>query len=230
MTDAHAIEARLVRLERQVRGQRLALAAAALVAAGALLAAFAPPSRPPADLIEARAIRILDAAGRPRILIGAPPPVQGRLRTDAQTASIVVLGPDGADRLVLGEEPNPRIAGTTYPRIAPAYGLVLHDQSGSERGGVGYFDNGRGVISLDRAGGDAVALIANDRTGFAGLTVNYDNPVGSYAEGVRIGTRGDEAWLSLQDRAQGERAHLSTAGTAAPRLVTRPAGTPPANP
>ena len=130
--------------------------------------------------------------------------------------------------MFVGEAPDPRLDGKSYPRVAAAYGLVLHDAKGSERGAVQYLDNGRGVMALDHPGGDAVALIANEKSGFSGLTVNYGNPIGRYAEGVRIGTKGDEAWLSLQDRAQGERVRLSTAGDAAPRLVTRPAGAPPA--
>lgn len=218
-------EDRLARLETQVRRQRIALVLMGLAGTAALLTAAAAPTP---GTIEARAIRIVDAEGRPRILIGAPPPSAGRARKDGQTASIVVLGPNGADRVILGEAPDPRLDGKSYPRVAAAYGLVLHDARGSERGAVQYLDNGRGVMALDRPGGDAVALIANEKSGFAGLTVNYANPIGRYAEGVRIGTKGDEAWLSLQDRAEGERARLSTAGAAAPKLVTRPAGAPPA--
>lgn len=217
------LTARLDRLERRVRRQRLVIGAMALCGAGALLAAFAPAS----DTITARAIRIVGADGKPSIVIGAPPPAEGRLRKDAQTASIVFLDSAGHDRLIVGEEPNPVIAGKTYPRIAKAYGMLLHDQNGSERGGVGYFDNGRGVISLDRANGDAVEMVANDATGFAGLTVNYDAPLGQYQEGVRLGTKGDTAWLSLEDRAEAERARLAVEGTDAPKLVTRPAGGPP---
>ncbi|MDB5708006.1 MAG: hypothetical protein JWL96_76 [Sphingomonas bacterium] len=223
-TEATAIDTRFARLERRVRRQQIALLAMGLVAGAGLLAAFAPAQK----TIDTQAIRIVDAHGKPRILIGAPPPVAGRLRKDGQTASIVFLGDDGADRLIVGQEPLPRVDGKTYPRVADGYGLVLHDSKGSERGAVSFLDNGRGVIALDRPGGDAVAMIVNDRSGFAGVTVNYANNLGSYQEGVRLGTKNDEAWLSLQDRPQGERARLSTAGSAAPQLVTRPAGAPPA--
>ena len=216
---------RLERLERQVRQQRMMLIAAGIAGAAVLLTGFAAG---PPDTIEAKAIRIVDAGGKPRILIGAPPPSDGRVRKDGQTASIVVLGPDGQDRVVMGEAPNPRLDGKSYPRVAAAYGLIISDNNGSERGAVNYLDNGRGVIALDRPGGDAVSMIVNEQSGFAGFTVNYANPLGKYEEGWRIGTKGDEAWLSLQDRAQGERARLSTAGSAAPVLVTRPAGAPPA--
>ncbi len=219
------IEQRFERLERTVKRQRLALTALGMGGAAALLTAFAP-ARP--GTIVATGIRIVDAAGKPRILIGAPPPGQGRRRQDAQTASIVVLGPDGVDRLILGEEPTVRVGGKAYPRIASAYGLLIHDAQGNERGGFAFLDNGRAVMSLDRAGGDAVLLTANDQTGFAGLVVNYQNPLGKYAEGLRMGTKADTAWLSLQDRAGSERARLAVNGPDAPGLVVRGAGAPPA--
>lgn len=216
--------ARIARLETQLRRQRIALfAMAGIGAAGLVIAAAAPTG-----VIEARAIRVVDAAGKPRILIGAPPPAEGRERADGQTASIVVLGPDGRDRVILGEEPDPRLAGKSYPRVAGAYGLVLHDAAGSERGAMSWLDNGRGVIALDRSGGDAVAMIVNEQSGFAGFTVNYANPLGKYAEGVRLGTRGDTAWLELEDRDGGQRARLAVAGDAPPALVVRSKGAPPA--
>ena len=220
-----ALDQRLERLERTVRRQRLILSVVGLGGAAALLMALAPAAP---GTVEAQAIRIVDATGKPRILIGAPPPIDGRQRKDALTASIVVLGPDGADRLILGEEPPVLVAGKTYPRIASAYGLLIHDAKGNERGGFAFLDNGRAVMSLDRPGGDAVLLTANDQTGFAGLVVNYQNPLGKYAEGLRMGTKADTAWLSLQDRAEGERARLAVEGKAAPKLITRPAGAPPA--
>ena len=220
-----ALDQRLDRLERTVRRQRLALGGVGLAGAAALLMALAPASP---GTIDAQAIRIVDASGKPRIVIGAPPPADGRQRKDAQTASIVVLGPDGADRLVLGEEPAVLVDGKTYPRIASAYGLLIHDAKGNERGGFAFLDNGRAVLSLDRPGGDAVLLTANDQTGFAGLVINYQNPLGKYAEGLRMGTKADTAWLSLQDRADGERARLAVEGKAAPKLIARSAGAPPA--
>jgi len=83
-------------------------------------------------------------------------------------------------------------------------------------------------MSLNRPGGDAVLLTANDKTGFAGLVVNYQNPLGKYAEGLRMRTKADTAWMSLRDRADGERARLAVDGKDAPKLIARPAGAPPA--
>lgn len=219
------LEQRLTRLERTVRRQRLGLIALGLGAGSAMLVA-ATSSRP--GTIEARAIRIVDATGKPRILLGAPTPAEGRERQDGQTASLVVLGPDGRDRVILGEAPNPRLEGRTFPRVAAAYGLTIHNAQGSERGGMNYLDNGRGVIALDRPGGDAVALIVNEQSGFAGLTVNYAAPLGQHKEAVRIGSRGDTAWVAMQDREEAERARLAIEGTAAPALQVRAAGAAPA--
>ncbi|MEP7098403.1 MAG: hypothetical protein ABI748_12125 [Dokdonella sp.] len=212
---------RLDNLERQNRRLRMALFAGASIIIIALLCAFTAND---ADrVLRARGIEIVDATGHERILIGAPPPADGRKRKDGQTASIVVLGPDGSDRVILGEEPNPIINGKTYPRIDAAYGLLIHDKQGSERGGVSAIDNGRGVISLDRPGIDAVEMVVNDKTGFAGLTVNYARPMGEYAEAIRLGTKGREAWWALSDENSKERARLSIDGDSSPAMRTFPA-------
>lgn len=213
------LEAKLAGLQKQLRRQRVAIVTLTLSGAGLLTAGFAQPVP---DTLTVKGIRVVDGEGRPRILIGAPPPIEGRVRTDAQTASLVVLGPDGRDRVILGESPNPHLGGKTYPRIDAAYGMVIHDQAGSERGAMAFLDNGRGVVTLDRPGGDAVAMLVNDRTGFAGVTVNYANPIGQYAEGVRLGTRDDTAWLAMGDRSETERARLAVEGAAAPNLKTSP--------
>ena len=62
------IDERLDQLERTVRRQRLWLGIAGLGGIAALSMAFAPAAP---GTIEAQAIRIVDAAGKPRILIGA---------------------------------------------------------------------------------------------------------------------------------------------------------------
>src|SRR3569833_3668180 len=89
--EAAATDTRLARLARQVRRQQVDMLAMGLVAGGGLLAAFSSPQK----TIEAQAVRIVDATGKPRILIGAPPPKVGRLRKDGQTASSEILGDAG---------------------------------------------------------------------------------------------------------------------------------------
>jgi hypothetical protein len=217
MTAVEDLEQRLQRAE--VRFKSLSVLCASIAILSLIISGWLVLDR--RDLHVQR-ITIVDSAGHPRILIGAPPSIEGRMRKDAQTASIVVLGPDGADRLVLGESPNPIIQGRVYPRIASSYGLLLHDITGSERGGVSFLDNGRGVISLDRPGQDAVEMVVNDKTGFAGLTVNYQRPIGEYVEGVRIGTKGDTAWWALSDAKEQERAAIRVRGVEKPDLELKP--------
>ncbi|RPD45636.1 hypothetical protein DNI29_15860 [Hymenobacter sediminis] len=132
------------------------------------------------EYLHVRGITITDAAGKPRILIGAPNETTGRQRKDAPTASLVVLGPDGQDRVILGVAPDPVLQGKAYPRIAASYGLTMHDKTGQERSGMSFLDNGRGVIALDRQNQDAVEMIVNDKTGIAGLTMSYERPFGQY--------------------------------------------------
>ncbi len=206
-------------LQRQIRWLQLVCGAL-----GLLLCAATTTALVGRQYLQVRGVTIVDESGKPRILIGAPPEIGGRKRIDAQTASIVVLGPQGQDRVIVGEEPNPLIAGKPYPRIGAAYGMLIHDQTGQERGGISNFDIGRSVISLDRQNQDAVEMIENDRTGFAGMTVNYARPFGQYAEAIRVGTRGEEAWWALNDGVGTERAGVHLTGArGAPSLRMAPA-------
>lgn len=217
-------EARLQALERQVGRQRAVLIALAGIGLGGLLMGVA---RSPTT-IDARAIRIVDGAGRPRILIGAPPPADGRTRKDAQTVSIVVLGPDGHDRLTLGEMPGPNIQGASGRRIAPGYGLVIHDPAGAERGGFGFLDNGRAVAALDRPNGDAVGMMADDKSGWAGVIGMYPSAdSGNLHEAFKLGSQGRTTSFSLSDDDQRERARLAVDGDDAPTLTTHAAGASP---
>lgn len=215
-----ALVHRIEKLEKQLKRQRLLSALGGLVVLGTVLAGFVTRK---ADYLHVRGITVMDAAGRPRILIGAPNETTGRQRKDDPTASLVVLGPDGQDRVILGEAPNPVLHGKVYPRIAASYGLTIHDSTGQERGGMSFLDNGRGVIALDRKNQDAVEMIVNDKTGFAGLTMNYERPLGQYKEAVRIGTKGSEVWWALSDTAETERASLYLRDAGTPKLTVLPA-------
>jgi hypothetical protein len=213
--------ARVSQLEKQVKRQRLSGAVAGILLLGASITSFV--AKDPAYL-RVRALTVVDAQGRARILLGAPAETTGRRRKDAATASLVILGPQGQDRVILGESPNPLIKGKVYTRIAPAYGMTIHDSTGQERGGMNFLDNGRGIIALDRQNQDAVEMIVNDQSGFAGLTMNYERPFGQYREAVRIGTKGTQVWWALSDTSQAERASLYVQDAQAPKLVLRPAG------
>jgi hypothetical protein len=187
------IEERLRRLERQIRTLRVYGAVLTCIAALLTLAAFqAGPD--PAGVLRARGLIIEDAAGRERILIGAPiPAARNRVRTDtARVARIwgprfpkeyleyykayrhdmnglLVLDSAGFDRLAVGENvPDPNIG----RRIAPSTGIAINDSLGFERSGYGILTvdgKDRVVLGLDNAGGEAVVLFVDDR-GRAGFT------------------------------------------------------------
>jgi hypothetical protein len=49
----------------------------------------------------------------------------------------------------------------------------------------------RVAFALDRAIGDAIGLLVDDKSGFAGMVVNYDSgKLGTYSGALRVGTSG----------------------------------------
>jgi hypothetical protein len=163
-------------------------------------------------ILRARGLVIEDGEGKPRILVGAPfPNVPARTRQDSTTTAIVFLDGKGHDRLTLGEEPEPQVAGkvvTTVHRIAPGFGVVIHDGEGNERGAYGWLANGRALITLDRPGLDAWAAVVDDKTGFAGMRIEYAPDVAKDSNGIEVGTHGNQAFFRLLDTRQRERALL----------------------
>lgn len=176
-------EARL--LQRHIRQLRIGvLALAALLVVGATI-------RP--ETLTLRRIVITDDAGRERIVLDAS--------GSSPRPTLAFNSVDGARRITMGEAPDPVVDGRRRTRIAPAWGLLIHDPHGDERGGFSYLDNGRSVISLDRAQGEGVYMTVNERSGFAGLVANYDTgKVGDYAEALRIGTLGRQAFAQAANR------------------------------
>lgn len=186
-------EARLRRLERDLR--RLTLAATALGVALLVVLASAFRSQAP-EVIRARGLVIVDEAGRERILIGAPiPAARNRVRTDTARVrrlwaarfpdrdaymgyyaryrhsmhGMLVLDENGFDRLAIGDStPDPNIG----RRIGPATGIEINDDQGFERSGYALLDVGgtkRVVLGLDgRNGTEGLALSLFDG-GPAGL-------------------------------------------------------------
>jgi hypothetical protein len=125
---------------------------------------------------------------------------------------MVFLDEQGHDRLTLGEEPEPQIAGKvsqSMHRIASGYGVVIHDGNGDERGTYGWLTNGRALITLDRPGLDAWAAVVDDKTGFAGMRVEYPPDIAKDSNAIEIGTKGDQAFVKLQDTKEKDRAVLS---------------------
>ncbi|HEY1804839.1 MAG TPA: hypothetical protein VGG45_10180 [Terracidiphilus sp.] len=167
-------------------------------------------------VLRAKGLIIEDSHGRARVLLGSPlPSASERIRKDASTTSMVFLDEQGHDRLTLGEEPEPQIAGKVSPtvhRIAPGFGVVIHDGNGDERGTYGWLGNGRALITLDRPGLDAWAAVVDDKTGFAGMRVEYPPDVARDSNAIEIGTKGRQAFMRLQDTREKDRAVFALEG------------------
>ena len=178
------MEPTLAALQRQLRQLQVYAAMSTIVLVIAALSAFKSQS---GQILRVRGIVIEDAAGRERILIGAPIPfAKGRLRTDSarvrstwgprfppeyleyyksyrhDMTGVLVLDTVGFDRLALGDPvPDPNIG----RRLAPSTGLVVNDAQGFERSGYGLLTVGgkdRVVLGLDNASGEALTLFADD--------------------------------------------------------------------
>lgn len=168
-----------------------------IIGATGLLTPHVAAKASSAQVLRARGLIIEDAQGRPRILLGAPfPQVGERVRKDGQATALLLLGEDGADRLMVGEAPNPPI-GT---RIAPSVGVTIYDPKGQERGALALLGDNRAVVSLDRNSGDAIGLLADDKTDFAGFMANYRPAKGNaYPTALEIGVQNSEAFVRLKD-------------------------------
>jgi hypothetical protein len=179
-------------LRRQVRwlqGGMLALFGLGLIAA-------APITR---EVIRTKGIIIEDDQGHDRILIGAPAPGVAGRRKDV-TTSMVFRSATGADRVIVGEQPNPVAGGKVYPRISPAWGLTLYNSSGNERGGLANLDIGRSSLSLDRSTADAIGMMVDEKSGFAGLIMNYEGgQIGKYPTAIQMGTVGSKAFIQASN-------------------------------
>ena len=203
----------LVSLRRQVRIFQV-------LCAGCLGAFLLAAVRPASEVIHAKGIVIEDAGGHPRLLMGAPVPlIEGR-RSDV-TTSIVMRDAAGHDRVIVGEEPNPMIGGKVLPRIGASWGIGLFNSSGDERGGLVNFDQGRSAIALDRASGDGIGLLVDEKENFARLLINYDSgKVGSYKSAVQFGTAGRRLVGNISNF-DGGPAGSVTAGAGGPAITSR---------
>jgi hypothetical protein len=160
-------------------------------------------------VLRAHGLVIEDDQGHARLILGAPlPEVHERKRQGSLTNSIVFLDEQGNDRLTLGEGPNPQAQGKILHRIATFFGVLIHDNKGNERGGYGWLSNGRAVVTLDRPGLDAWAAVVDDKTGFAGMRVEYAPDIANDKTGVEIGTQGSHARFRFMDTKERDRAVL----------------------
>ncbi len=154
------------------------------------------PTAPSNQVLRARGLVIVDAAGRERILIGAPvPDARNRVRTGTARVrkiwgpgfppeymtyyrtyrnavnGILVLDERGFDRVAIGDSvPDPNIG----RRIGPSTGMVINDAKGFERSGYSLLrvdGHDRMVLGLDDARGEeGVALMVLD-SGHAGAAM-----------------------------------------------------------
>jgi len=221
-------------LERQLQRQRRLLVSMWVVVAGIALTAFVP--KPP-HVLRARGLVIVDAAGRERILIGAPiPDARHRVRTDSARAArawasrfpdpaqymrwyagyrhsmhgMLVLDENGIDRLAVGDStPDPNIG----KRIGAGPGLIVNDAQGFERTGYGMLTvagRDRVVLGLDGNDGQEAVVLSVQDGGHAGLSVR-----GAGGRSIFLGARDSVVGLALR---KGQRdAHRLTTDDVPPR-------------
>ena len=205
------LEIRLKRLERTTRyltGLSAGLAVLlAVIAAGAF--ATRVKAAEDAKVLRLRGLILEDDQGRARILPGAPfPKTSDRLRQDDSSAAMVFLDRQGHDRFLVGETIAAQIDGKVPEQFhrmgqSAAYGATIFDPAGNERGGMGFLSNGstvnRAVMALDRPGEDAIGMMVDDKSGYAGLGISYPPEVGKWTTGLILGTQGNKAFITIKD-------------------------------
>lgn len=189
------VNKRLNALEKRLRWMQVALLSVSillmfLVAPGFSSAGTGATSNQ-GGVLRVRGLIIEDDQGRPRIVFGAPTPnVVGRKRSEG-VDGMVLLGPNGADRIVISYPGlEPQVMGKVEKRsIAfPSAGLVINDSEGNERAGFGVSDDGTRIsLGLDYADRDAMGLLVSP--GFSGLAVFARN--GEHNDQVTIGVLKD---------------------------------------
>lgn len=81
------------------------------------------------------------------ICIGAATPNQEAIKDEVKTRRLAIVDDAGIERVVISQDPE------TTERISRSCGITLHDRSGSERGGIGTFEDGSVAIALDAPAG-----------------------------------------------------------------------------
>jgi hypothetical protein len=192
----------------------LATAALATLACLACASSRATDEKP--GVLRARGIVVEDEQGRARILIGAPiPSGNGRKRTDP-ASGLVFLGPDGADRVQLGDVGGPQMGGKINPRQSAATGLMVNDVDGDERGGFGVFANGQVGFGLDYPSQrEAIVAAVMPDKGFAGIVVCADTDADPM-RAMLLTSRDGQTALKMSDTKGTDRAVWSASGTSAP--------------
>ncbi len=208
---------RIERIERAFRAWRF-IGLAASTALLALLCMSWGRAREPQDVLRIKGLIVEDAAGRPRILIGAPVPAVPERKRQDPASGLVLLGETGFDRLQIGGVGGPQMGGVVQKRVAEATGLMVCDEEGDERAGFGHFANGQVGWGLDYEGGEAIVAAVLPDQGLAGIMLNAEVDQGNPTRIMLSTQRGEGASLRLCDDQGTERAALEIGGLGAPAL------------
>lgn len=201
---------RLARLERQLAHMKRWLAISLLGWAAMIVIGAAPHVLTP-GVVRAKGIIVEDAAGHPRIVIGAPLPVtKGRQRPDPFDG-IAYLDAHGKDRLTFGQLPDPMTAEGKLPRRVGGTGILLHDRAGIERGGYSVLDDETALLTVDYPrGAEGVAISASETSALVGTFHRGEG----YREAVTLGAieKPAESFVKVGNPAGNERLRLSAIG------------------
>jgi hypothetical protein len=169
MSEVDVLTRRLAAMERQVR---VLSVVGVLLGAITLVAAV----RPKADVLRAKGLVITDAAGRERIVLGAPMSSVTPNATLAGSVGLAVLDSVGRLHVAVGAN-NPLVlaSGRTGKRIAGNAGLTVYDpRNGQERGGMSAFEDGRANVCIDYDGKskEAACMTVAPNDQFAAFILN----------------------------------------------------------
>jgi hypothetical protein len=152
MNELETLRQRVGALERHLRW---AGAVIALLAATGFVGFVIPED----EVLRVRGIVVTDAAGRERIVLGAPMSESSSDPRLAATSGVVVLDSLGLLNVCVGTN-NPLVmeGGRLGKRIHASAGMTIYDpRDGKERGGIGAFTDGRANICLDYGSGSKEA-------------------------------------------------------------------------
>lgn len=198
------LEQRVERLERRNRRLTVACMCFGGCLVAAVLVGFTANPKSLDGVIHARGLVIEDSHGRARILLGAPfPGDPARLRNDTRTTAMIFLDDKGHDRLTLGEAVRAQSQGSVAAsdqRIAPSFGVIIHDLDGNERGGFSFLSNGRAVVALDYPGRDAIGFSVDDHLKRAEFMLNYAPGVAGPGSAFELYQQGDLTTFSLNNK------------------------------
>ena len=164
------------RVESLERRSRWTSVLAGILAAIVLIIVIAVEMRKPPDVLHARGIIITDAAGKTRIVVGAPMLNAIADTKLAQSVGMTVLDSSGRLAVSIGAN-NPAVLadGKTFKRIGEQAGINIYDpRNGGERGGMGVFDDGRVNICLDYSEKpkEAVCMSVGPKDAHASVALN----------------------------------------------------------